>query len=83
MATTAGISQVTGVAGTWVQLPSQACISIMFQRSGSYDIAYSATPGNNYFRISSSIPPFNIPVVANANTIWVRGSGSISYIWSS
>lgn len=83
MATTAGIAQVTGVTGTWVQLPSQACTSVTFQK-GNYDIAYSGTPGANFFRLSSSTAPFTLPVVANANTLYIRGfSGPISFIWSS
>ena len=80
-ATSAGISQVIGVANTWVQLPSQACQGLIFQRGG-FDIAYSATPGNNYFHFTVDMNTFSVPVVANANTIWVRASGPISFIWS-
>jgi len=84
MATTAGIVQVTPAANTWTQLAAQACTQIIFQQ-GELDFAYSATPGNNFFHVrSSTVVSLTVPIVANANTIWVRNSGRpISYIWSS
>lgn len=82
MATTAGITQVAGTPNTWVQLPTQACTQVIFQK-GSFDIAMSATPGSNFFHISSSTDSFPIPIVANANTLWIRASGVVTFMWNS
>jgi hypothetical protein len=82
MATTAGFLSIAAVAGSWVQLPSQACANLIFQ-TADFDLAGSATPGANYLHIDSSGPNLTIPVVANANTLWIRAQGPISFYWSS
>jgi hypothetical protein len=82
MATAAGISQVIGLANAWVQLPNQACEELIFQRGG-FDIAYSATPGNNFFHINPDLGALSVPVVNNANTVWIRAIGPVTFIWSS
>ena len=81
MATVAGISQVIGVAGTWVQLPAVACENVVLR--GSFDIAFSATPGSNYFHIDRDMGEVTIPVIANADTLYIRALGPINFIyWS-
>ena len=82
MATTAGFLSVAAVAGSWVQLPSQLCANLVFQ-TADFDLAGSATPGANYLHIDSSGPNLTIPVVANANTLWIRAQGPIAFYWSS
>ena len=82
MATTAGITQVASTAGAWVQLASQACTQIIFQK-GNFDFATSATPGNNFLHVDRSSPNLTIPVVANANTLWIRSNSPVTFLWSS
>jgi hypothetical protein len=80
-ATVAGCGQVIGVSGTWVQFPSDACQDVVLR--GAFDIAYSATPGNNYFHVNPDMGLVTIPVIANANTLWIRANGPINFIyWS-
>jgi hypothetical protein len=82
MATVAGAGSVQGVAGSWVNLPAIACENIIFQK-GSFDIGFSATPGNNYFRFNSDMAPISVPVIANADTLWIRAGGLIQFLYSS
>lgn len=81
MATTAGILSVNAVPGAWTQLPSQACAQVIFQ-TADFDLAGSATPGANYFHVDSSGANLTVPVVANANTLWIRASGPVTFVWS-
>jgi hypothetical protein len=82
MATTGGFLSVAAVPGSWTQLPSQACTNIIFQ-TADFDLAGSATPGANYLHIDSSGANLTIPVVANANVLWIRAQGPISFYWNS
>ena len=84
MATIAGISTVAGVSGAWVNLPAVACENVMLQRGG-FDIGFSAAPGNNHFNINPDIPPFWIPVISNADTLWIRAvkTGTIQFLYNS
>lgn len=80
MATVSGISQVTGIGNAWVQLPNQACEDIIFR--GSFDIAFSATPVA-WFHIDRDMGAVTVPVVGNANTLWIRANALISFIYYS
>jgi hypothetical protein len=81
-ATVAGIGQVVVVAGAWTQFPSDAFQDVILR--GSFDIAYAAAPGSVYFHIDRDMGAITIPVIANANTLYIRGPGGpVNFIyWS-
>jgi hypothetical protein len=81
-AATLGITQAAPTGGIWTQLPNQLCSQLIFQK-GDFDLATSGNPGNNFFHVDRSIGSFTMPVVNNANTLWIRSTEPITVIWYS
>lgn len=77
-----GIVQLPATAGQWVNMPALTCTSLIFSRS-NFDLASSATPGENYFHCDTNTLINPVPVNGgNANLFWYRSLEAISFIWN-
>lgn len=82
LSTQTGVVQLPATGGQWVNFPSLICTSLIFSRS-NFDLAGSATPGEQYFHCDSSTMINPVPVNANnANVFWYRSLEAVSFIWN-
>ena len=70
---------VAAVPTAFTQCPTSVGTQAVFS-SGGFDLALSATPGNSYMHFGpSGGMPITIPGITNANNLYIRAPGPISF----